>query len=145
MLDTRKQPVSRFSIEFEVANYSDMARARAGDVPRDQVRRMTIRGVVDSGASRLVLPKAVAKQLGLRPLRKVRVRYAGGRRALRTEVGDVYVKLAGRDGFFKAVLEPKRETALIGAIVLENLDFLVDCRKEKLVPRDPKFIVAELE
>jgi predicted aspartyl protease len=143
MLDTRKQPVSRFSIEFEVANYSDMA--RAGDVPRDQVRRMTIRGVVDSGASRLVLPKAVAKQLGLRPLRKVRVRYAGGRRALRTEVGDVYVKLAGRDGFFKAVLEPKRETALIGAIVLENLDFLVDCQKEKLVPRDPKFIVAELE
>lgn len=137
--------MGRFSVEFEVANYYDVARAEHGDLPADQVRRMKIKGVVDSGASRLVLPKAVAKQLGLEPIRKVRVRYADGRRAMRSEVGGVFVNINGRDGFFKAIVEPKRETALIGAIVLEDLDFLVDCERQKLVPRDKRFIVAEIE
>ena len=43
------------------------------------------------------------------------------------------------------VVEPKRDTALIGAIVLEDLDLLVDGRAQKLRPRDPRFIIAELE
>jgi hypothetical protein len=46
---------------------------------------------------------------------------------------------------FDATVEPKRKTALIGALVLEALDFLVDSRHERLVPRDPKRIVAEEE
>jgi hypothetical protein len=50
----------------------------------------------------------------------------------------------GRDGVFTAVVEPKRRTALIGAIVLEDLDFLVDCTQQ-LVPRDPRFVVSEVE
>jgi hypothetical protein len=37
------------------------------------------------------------------------------------------------------------ETALIGAIVLEDLDLLVDCTKQKLYPRDPDFVVSEIE
>ena len=46
---------------------------------------------------------------------------------------------------FEVTLEAKRDTALIGAIVLEDLDFLVDCEKQRLVPRDPKFILSEAE
>ena len=34
---------------------------------------------------------------------------------------------------------------LIGALVLEDLDFLVDSKNECLVPRDPKYIIAEEE
>jgi len=30
-------------------------------------------------------------------------------------------------------------------IVLEDLDFLVDCNKQRLVPRDPDFVVSEIE
>jgi hypothetical protein len=75
---------------------------------------------------------------------KVKVRYADGRRALRTEVGAVHLSLQGRDDVFSAIVEPKRDTALIGAIVLEALDFLVDCGKQRLVPRDPDYILAEI-
>ena len=107
---------------------------------------MKIKGVVDSGASRLVLPLAVVKELGL-PIKKskVKVRYADGRRALRAEADEARVYIQGRDGAFTAIVEPKRETALIGAIVLEDLDFLVDARKERLVPRDPDYVVSEIE
>jgi hypothetical protein len=36
-------------------------------------------------------------------------------------------------------------TALIGAIVLEELDFLVDCTNQRLIPRDKRIVVNEIE
>src|SRR5437588_320349 len=49
--------VGRFSVEFEVAEYEDMARTRPGIVPPAKARRRTVRGVVDP---------ATAKPAGLR-------------------------------------------------------------------------------
>jgi predicted aspartyl protease len=137
--------VGRFSIEFEVVNYDELVQSRAGWLPASKVRRQTIRGVVDSGATRLVLPQAVVKQLGLQSTKKVKVRYADGRFGKWNAVGGVYVEIMGRDGVFTAIVEPKRQTALVGAIVLEDLDFLVDCINQRLVPRDPDFVVSEIE
>jgi clan AA aspartic protease len=137
--------MGRFKVEVELANNNDVALATLGHLDPAKIRRVTIQAVVDSGATRLVLPGAVAKQLGLTATEKVRVRYADGRSAKRDRVQGVYLKLMGRDGVFTAAIEPKRETALLGAIVLEDLDFVVDCTSQRLVPRDPKYIVSESE
>jgi predicted aspartyl protease len=137
--------VGRFSVEIEVANYGDLALAERGLLPADQVRRETIHGLVDSGATRLVLPEAVVKRLGLPLSTAVNVRYADGRHAKRRAVKGVFVRLLGRDSTFTAICEPKRETALIGAIVLEDLDLLVDCVTQQVVPRDPDGETFEIE
>ncbi len=137
--------VGRFSVELEVANYGDITLLQRGLLPPDQVRREMIQGVVDSGATKLVLPEAVVKRLGLPLGAKVKVKYADGRRAQRQEAKGVFVKLLGRDGTFTAISEPKRETALIGAIVLEDLDLLVDCSTQRVVPRDPRGAIYEIE
>jgi predicted aspartyl protease len=137
--------VGRFAVQFEVANHLDVVNARQGMLEPDKVRRLTISGVVDSGATRLVLPEKVVRQLGLPARGKVKVRYANNQSATRDAVKEVYLQLLGRDGVFTAVVEPKRRTALIGAIVLEDLDFVVDCTQQRLVPRDPRFIVSEIE
>jgi predicted aspartyl protease len=137
--------VGRFSVPFEVANQIDVINAQQGLLPEGKVRRMTISGIVDSGATRLVLPEKIVKQLGLPPREKVKVRYANNQTATRDAVESVYVRLLGRHGVFTAVVEPKRRTALIGAIVLEDLDFLVDCTRQQLVPRDPRYVVSEIE
>jgi predicted aspartyl protease len=137
--------VGRFSVEFEVANNDELAAARLGLLREDQVRRATIQGVVDSGATRLVLPEAVVKRLGLALGRSITVRYADGRRAKRKGAEGVYLKLLGRHSTFRAIVEPKRKTALIGAIVLEDLDLLVDCIAQRLVPRDPRGETCDIE
>jgi predicted aspartyl protease len=137
--------VGKFSVQFEVANYADMIRAEDGTLPPEQVRRQTISGVVDSGAAMLVLPQAVVKSLGLPLGDKVKVHVADGRRVLRREAEAAYLELLGRHGIFSAVSEPKRSDALIGAIVLEQLDLLVDCKEHRLVPRDPRGPVYEIE
>ena len=137
--------MGRFNVDFEVANNDDLALVRRGLLPADQVRRQTVSGVVDPGAAMLVLPEGVVKQLGLPLGGKIKVRYADGRRAQRREAKGAHVKLLGREDTFTALIEPKRETALIGAIVLEALDLLVDSRRSRLIPRDPSGPIYEIE
>jgi hypothetical protein len=135
----------RFSVEFEVVNYADLIRAQDGTLSADRVRREMIRGVVDSGALKLVLPQAVVKRLGLPLGNPVQVRYADGREAEREGAEGVYVQLLGRHGTFTAIVEPRRKTALVGAIVLEDLDLLVDCVTQQVIPRDPRGAIYEIE
>jgi predicted aspartyl protease len=145
MAATAEKNVGRFKVEIELANNDDMAAVRRGYLAPDKVRRVKIVGVVDSGAANLVLPSAIAKQLGIPATDKVKVKYANGSVARRDKVEGVHLELQGRHGLFSATLEPKRDTALIGAIVLEELDFLVDCKKGKLYPRDPNYVLSEAE
>jgi predicted aspartyl protease len=137
--------VGRFSVDIEIANNGDMELMYRGLLRSDQVRRETIPAGVDTGAALLVLPQPVVKRLGLRLGNTVNVRFADGRRAQRREAKGVFLKLLGRDDTFTAIIEPKRQDALIGAIVLEALDLLVDCTTHKVVPRDPAGPIYEIE
>lgn len=134
-----------FSVEIEVANYLDVMDAQRGRLAPELVRRVRLPALVDSGATRLVLPKKVVEQLGLPLGEKVKVLYADKRRSLRHKVSNVWLKMLKRDGVFDALVEPRRDTALVGAIVLETLDYVVDCVAQKVAPRDPKYIVSEIE
>jgi predicted aspartyl protease len=145
MSDQRSDKMGRFSVDMEVANHLDVRKAAEGTLPPDKVRRMQLKGLVDTGAGRLVLPAAVAQQLGLPPAGTTTVRYADHRTATLPRVGDAEVTLLGRSSSFTAVVEPNRTDALIGAIVLEELDFLVDPFKHQLIPRDPNAIISEIE
>ena len=111
----------------------------------DKVRRARLSGVVDTGATRLVLPESIATALGLIERGETNVKYADGRRATKKIVGEVELEFAGRRGVFSAVVEPNRTDALIGAIVMEELDLVPDCSTQTLRPRDPNEILTELE
>jgi len=137
--------MGRFRVEIELANYQDMILAKAGNLAPEQIRKTRIQGVVDSGAVRLVLPQHVVDELGVPQAGSVNVRYADHRQAKRKKVRDVWLKLLDREASFTAIVEPKRTDALIGAIVLEELDLVVDCISQKVLPRDPKGIIAEVE
>jgi hypothetical protein len=134
----------RISVDLEVANDGDLVLMRHGRVQPEQVRRETIRGVVSTKATRLVLPEAVVKRLGLPPGELAPVRYADGRRGRLPLVQGVFVRLLGRDGTYSAISDPDRETALIGAIVLADLDLVIDDAEHRLVPRDPSGPIYEM-
>ena len=137
--------VGRFSVEFEVSNHEDVVKAKSGFMPPEQVRRSRISGLVDTGATRLVLPASVVTALGFPETGRVTVKFADGRREPKTVVGDVQVEIQGRSSVFTAVVEAGRADALIGAIVLEELDFIPDCTRQALLPRDPHGLFAEIE
>ncbi|MGD9855744.1 MAG: hypothetical protein AB7U20_12435 [Planctomycetaceae bacterium] len=142
---TESEEMGRFSVEVTLTNNEDNSLAKANVISTDQVRRARLPGVVDSGAAHLVLPGKVVKQLGFPDAGKVKVRYADHRTGKRRRVSNVLLQLLGREAVFTAIVEPKRDTALIGAIVLEELDLVVDCTKQALHPRDPDWIISEIE
>ena len=137
--------MGRISVELKLANDRDILRAEDGILLSEEIRQRTVGGVVDTGATRLVIPSTVAEQLGLPETGEVGVRYADGRTGTRKIVENIRVTLLGREFTFRAIVEPDRDTALIGAIVLEELDFVVDCVSQRLYPRDPNRIIAEIE
>ena len=137
--------MGRFSVEIVIANNREVVTAELGaDIP-SSITRLTLSGVVDSGALRLVLPQRVVAELQLQADGETMVRFADGRREKRTLVSNVWRQHAGRHGVFSAVVEPNRDDALIGAIVLEELDLLVDCGTQSLYPREPDLVLSEIE
>jgi predicted aspartyl protease len=139
------QKMGRFSVEFEVLNHQDVVAANLGVIAPEKIRRARLSGVVDSGATRLVLPGSVVALLGLPQTGQITVRFADGGQDQKVVVGDSQVEIQNRSSVFTAVVEAGRTDALIGAIVLEELDLLPDCTARSLVPRDPRGIFAELD
>jgi predicted aspartyl protease len=137
--------MGRVTTEISLANYWDIMRVQNGELSPDAVRRTTITGIVDTGAARLVLPPSVVDELGLPIDGETGVRYADQRTAQRPIVRNVWLQLCGRASDFSAIVEPSRHDALIGAIVMEELDLIVDCTKNEVRPRDPDRIISEIE
>ena len=145
MIRQGDKSMGRVTVEVHLANGEDLVRAADGTIRADQIRKARINAVVDTGAAHLVIPRSMAVQLGVPFEGEARVRYADLRSAIQPVATHIDVELLGRHGTFKAIVEPKRKDALIGAIVLEDLDLVVDCVSQTLLPRDPNRIIAEIE
>jgi predicted aspartyl protease len=137
--------MGRFSVELVLANNRDVVTAHPGTPIPEGIKHVRVSGVVDSGAARLVLPQHVIDELQLQDDGETTVRYADHRREKRRLVSNVWLQLLNRHGVFSAVVEPNRDDALIGAIVLEELDLVVDCATQSLYPREPDSILTEIE
>lgn len=137
--------MGRFSMKLELANYVDVIVSERGDIPESEIRRFDCEGVVDTGAAHLVIPGPAMDALGVEEAWQAKVRYADGHTQSRPVVKNVWLRLCGRESVFSAVVEPNRDTALIGAIVMEELDLVVDCVTQTLHPRDPHQMLTEME
>jgi hypothetical protein len=86
----------------------------------------------------------VALHLGLAKVGEVRVRYGHEGHDIRAMVEPVELEILGRKGVYQAISEPNRSTALIGAIIMEDMDFILDPGNQRIYPRDPERIIAEV-
>jgi clan AA aspartic protease len=93
-----------------------------------------IDAVIDTGATMLVLPKSLVIKLGLRKIGEVTVKYADNRKRKKPIYAGLLLELKGRKGSFDVLAEENGTQPLVGQIVLEQLDLIVDPRKKRLVP-----------
>ncbi len=136
--------MGRISVEVKLTNGGDIIRAEVGLIRPEEIRRSTVRGVVDTGTMRPVIPATLAERLGLPEMAEAKVHYSDGRTALRKIVDNLSLEFLGRENVFSAIVEPKRDTVTVGWMVLDMLDLVVDCVAQKLQPRNPNGIVVEI-
>ncbi|MBI5525979.1 MAG: clan AA aspartic protease [Deltaproteobacteria bacterium] len=110
-------------------NVWDEEKVTGGTAPSLEVEVL-----VDTGATQVLLPRDLVKKLGLRPHGRTRVRYADGRVAERDVAIGLRVEIAGRDTETRVIVEDEGVRPLLGQIVLEDTDLLVDCRAGKVIP-----------
>ena len=100
----------------------------------DPKQTVEVEAVVDTGATMLVLPRTIVRKLRLRKSGEVGVRYANGRVETKTIYGIVTTEIRGRSGHFDVLAEENGTQALVGQMVLEQLDLVVDPKKRRVVP-----------
>ena len=101
---------------------------------------------VDTGATLLVIPGTVAEEFKLPVIRQELVKYANEETGKRKVVGGIELVVCGRKGWFEAIVEPKKTYALLGAVVMETLDLIVEPRALGVYPNPrSKLPMAEIE
>lgn len=119
-------------IKVNLTNAVDDDLASQGRLPREEVRRLEVTAVIDTGAVTTVLPVQVVEQLGLSVRGQRVAQYADGRKDNVGVTGPVLFEMLGRNTLEEALI--LGDEVLIGQTILEKLDLLADCAGQRLVP-----------
>ena len=122
-------------VNAELENPIDRGVFERGYGKESDIRRTSVRAVVDTGAVMLMLPQNVVERLGAAVSGTVIVTYADERREERSTAGPFTLRVCNRSMPVDCVVGPPLSEPLIGQIVLERLDLIADCTNHVLVPR----------
>ena len=119
-------------VQVILTNYREAVLARLGQLDASQVHRYETEALIDTGATRSVLPPAVAERLGLIRLDHIEAQYANGTFE-EVDLSEVFtIEMLGRRVNEDAMIMGAH--VLLGATVLEKMDLMVACNRNRLVP-----------
>lgn len=125
--------MGRVVVSVRIENLKDLVEAEAGRIPPDQVRSVEVHdALVDTGATRISLPKSIIVKLGLDPTRKRKVRTTVGL-ADSQMYSPVNIIVQERDCVCDVAEVPDDCPVLIGQVPLELMDFVVDPIGQRLI------------
>ncbi|HUT33441.1 MAG TPA: retroviral-like aspartic protease family protein [Planctomycetota bacterium] len=125
--------MGRTKATLVVRNASDVEKAADRLLPQSDVRAVEIEAIVDTGATYVCLPRAEIERLGLRFVQNAPVRTANGR-AVRRIFGRAEVGLLGRTTHLDIMENDEDTPPLIGCVLLELLDLVVDPKAGQITP-----------
>lgn len=125
--------MGRVTVAGVLENQFDLYEVSQGRLAPEGVRRVEVpNAMVDTGAKMLSLPQNLINQLGLQFIQNREVLTTAGHREVAT-YGLVRMTLQGRDAPLDVAALPDECPVLIGYIPLEQLDFVVDPIRQRLV------------
>ncbi|MDI6736079.1 MAG: retropepsin-like aspartic protease [bacterium] len=122
-------------IDVELENLGDRYAFKRGFIKAEEIRSLRRQALVDTGAVMVMLPQDLVEELGLEITRKVIVTYANEQKEERDVAGGLTLKIGKRSMDTDCIVGPPGSEPLVGQIVLEELDLIVDCNEKTLSPR----------
>ncbi|MBI4531899.1 MAG: retroviral-like aspartic protease family protein [Candidatus Latescibacteria bacterium] len=124
--------MGRIVEKIKVANLFDERDTQQGKIKAKDVRGLEVEVLIDTGATFLCLKKNLIEALGLVPLGQKTVKTSNGR-VTRTIYSTVTVYLKDRFAQVNVTELPEDCPNLLGQILLQIMDFVVDMRDEKVI------------
>jgi clan AA aspartic protease len=124
--------------EITLKNADDIMMLRRGYIKKTEVREMTIKALVDTGAWTLVINEAVREKLGLEVTGVEEGTLADGTNTMYNMAGPLEVWWKDRRVILDALVLPDADDVLLGAIPLEAMDLTINPRRELIVAERKK-------
>jgi len=129
----KESAMGRTYADVEVENYNDIVRREESGNGRQRVRRLKVRALIDTGSALLCLHRDAIAKLGLIRTHTAKVRTGAGE----TERG-IYavarINVLGRWCSAEVMEIPDSLPPLLGYILLEALDLVIQPKTHKVVP-----------
>lgn len=128
--------------DIELINGFDLMKAEAGELPESEIRRMTVRMLIDSGCGTLAINDNIRTQLGLRKREERTMQMADESVVTLDVAGPVEIRFENRRSNLDAVVLPGEAAPLLGAIPMQDLDVLIDPHRHRLIVNPEHPILA---
>ena len=133
--------------EIKLINGGDLEMARRHIIGQDEVKRMTVSALVDTGSYMLCINENIQEQLQLSVVEKRKAQLANGEIVQCDVVAPVELRFKNRATTCRAMVLPGNNEVLLGAIPLEDMDVLIHPLRQELIvnPDHPYFAQMKLK
>ena len=133
--------------DIELINGGDLEMARRGYMDQDEVKRMRINALVDTGSYMLAINENIQEQLQLPVVEKSKAQQANGHIVECDVVAPVEIRFKNRRSSCSAMVLPGDSEPLLGASPREDMDVLIHPLRQELVvnPDHPYFAQMKMK
>lgn len=133
--------------DIELINAIDLGLAKRHKIGEEEVKKMHVNMLVDTGSVYMCINETVQEQLDLAVVEKRKGQLANGRVVEYDVVGPIEVRFKNRRCVVDAMVLPGDNELLLGAIPLEDMDVLVPPYRRELIvnPEHPYFAQMSLK
>ncbi len=133
--------------EIELINAAEIEMAKLHIIGDEEINRIKVKMLVDSGAYMLAINESLREQLNLTSKGKRKAQMADSSVAEYDVVGPVEVRFKNRDTVCNALVLPGDSEPLLGVIPMEEMDVLIHPLRQELIvnPEHPNYAQLKMK
>ena len=133
--------------DLEIINTIDIALAKKSIIGEEEIKSLRVNALVDTGAYNMCINEIIQSQLELPFVEKRTGVLANGEIETYDLVGPLTIKFKNRTTICNALVLPGNNEVLLGAIPMEDMDVIIDPKKQTLEvnPEHPYFAQMKLK
>ncbi len=133
--------------EIELINGGDLELARRHYIGEEEIKRMYVTALVDTGSYMLAINENIQEQLQLPVVETRKAQLANGSIIDCNVVSPVEIRFKNRRSSCSAMVLPGDSEILLGAIPLEDMDVLIHPLRQELIvnPNHPYFAQMKMK
>jgi len=133
--------------DIELINGFDLELARRHMIGEEEVKRMPLVALVDTGSYMLAINESIQEQLQFPIVEKRKAQLANGHIVACDVVSSVELRFKNRQTTCRAMILPGDSEPLLGSIPLEDMDVLIHPLRQELIvnPEHPYFAQMKMK